>query len=168
MVSNSSAIFIEVLLASPGLQPYPTASSALELELLAAYNLELLPARSCCQESSAIHWVLWEPSRTGRVHPAEEPAGKVHRIGGGTQGGHAWEEGSPLCLDGGLGAVWEQIALMVLCSQLRTKLGCSLNSEHCHVQISAIFRKHPVIHSVGFTWDGFRVRFSVRCHQTER
>lgn len=85
MVSNSCAIFIEVLLASLGLQPYPTASSALQLELLAAYNLELLPPWSCCQESSAIHWVLWEPSRTGRVHPAEEPAGKVHRIGGDTE-----------------------------------------------------------------------------------
>lgn len=72
MVSNSCAIFIEVLLASLGLQPYPTASSALELELLAAYNLELLLPWSCCQESSAIHWVLWV-----------QPAGKVHRIGGG-------------------------------------------------------------------------------------
>lgn len=155
MVSNSCAIFIEVLLASLGLQPYPTASSALQLELLAAYNLELLPPWSCCQESSAIHWVLWEPSRTGRVHPAEEPAGKVHRIGGDTEDGHAWEEGSPLCLDGGLSAVWEQMALMVLCSPLRTKHRCSLNSEYRHVQISAIFRKHPVIHGVGFTWDGF-------------
>ena len=60
-----------------------------------------------------------------------------------------------MCLDGGLSMVWEPIALMVLCSPPGTKPRCSLNSKYRHIQISAIFRKHLVIHGVSFTWDSF-------------
>ena len=60
-----------------------------------------------------------------------------------------------MCLDWGLSMGWEPIAFMALCSPPRTKARCSLKSKYRHIKISAICRKHLVIHGVSFTWDGF-------------